>query len=308
MAGGLTRGQFQEGINLGGGGINFSKIGDMDSAKLDDILTGKSSVWGVSGSAGGLKALDDINPMTGTKTFQFTNNATAGSSSLDWFKIEEVIDDAYHGKVHEFSVQYQNEYSTSAVKFIMKAKTSGEVLYEEYLPTFIPDSNEGEELVFRFKVPKDGLVDWGCHILNGESSKKIRLDDVVITPILREIQETVFIEEADSMVRLHTANGYGSTANKIRRFATLVDKIGSAITYTDSATDGASFIIEEDGVYNISFSESQVSDQEYVGLSVNAPSLTAAIETVAYPTRLALSRASGTMADVSWSGYLKKAT
>lgn len=58
-----------------------------------------------------------------------------------------------------------------------------------------------------------------------------------------------------SMVRLNTANGYGSTNTKIRRFTNTVTNQGTDITYADSATLGASFTINTNGVYAISYSD-----------------------------------------------------
>lgn len=62
-----------------------------------------------------------------------------------------------------------------------------------------------------------------------------------------------------SMVRLNTANGYGSTNTKIRRFTNTVTNQGSDITYADSATLGASFTINSDGVYAISYTDNSAS-------------------------------------------------
>lgn len=53
----------------------------------------------------------------------------------------------------------------------------------------------------------------------------------------------------DNSVIVHSGNGYGSTNTKIRRFTTVGENLGSSITYADSATDGASFTINQTGVY-----------------------------------------------------------
>lgn len=58
-----------------------------------------------------------------------------------------------------------------------------------------------------------------------------------------------------SMVRLNTANGYGSTNTMIRRFTNVVTNQGTDITYADSATLGASFTINTNGVYAISYND-----------------------------------------------------
>jgi hypothetical protein len=61
--------------------------------------------------------------------------------------------------------------------------------------------------------------------------------------------------EGDSAVRLNTGNGFGSTNTSVRRFANTLDNLGSAITYTDSATLGASFLINETGMYNFMYND-----------------------------------------------------
>ena len=83
-----------------------------------------------------------------------------------------------------------------------------------------------------------------------------------------------------SMVRLHTANGYGSTNTVIRRFTTVVTNQGTDITYADSATLGATFTINTAGVYAISYSDQFVS-ASVMGLSLNSNQLTTVIHIIA---------------------------
>ncbi|MCB1949127.1 hypothetical protein, partial [Nitrosomonas sp.] len=59
----------------------------------------------------------------------------------------------------------------------------------------------------------------------------------------------------DNSVIVHSGNGYGSTNVKIRRFTTVEENLGSSITYADSATDGASFTINQDGVYALYYQD-----------------------------------------------------
>lgn len=111
----------------------------------------------------------------------------------------------------------------------------------------------------------------------------------------------------NSMVRLHTGNGYGSTNTVIPRFTTAVTNTGNAITYTDSATDGASFTINEDGIYYIAYSLAD-STQAYGGISLNSSQLTTSITGITAADRLAVSRQVGVGDNgfVSWSGLLSK--
>jgi hypothetical protein len=90
-----------------------------------------------------------------------------------------------------------------------------------------------------------------------------------------------------SVVRVHTANGYGSTNTCIRRFSTIVTNQGSDITYADSATLGASFTINTNGVYAISFSD-QFNGSDFMGISLNSNQLTTSIANITASTRIAI--------------------
>jgi len=112
----------------------------------------------------------------------------------------------------------------------------------------------------------------------------------------------------NSMVRLHTGNGHGSTNTAIRRFSTAVDNIGNAITYADSSTDGASFTINEDGLYYISYSDGRnASGQDNIGISLNSTQLTSNIATINAADRLIeeVNTPSNPSA-LSWAGQLSK--
>ena len=79
-----------------------------------------------------------------------------------------------------------------------------------------------------------------------------------------------------SYVRLNTANGYGSTNTKIRRFTNIVNNVGTDITYADSATLGGTFTINTAGVYSVSYSDQFTAGSE-MGVSINSTQLTTSI-------------------------------
>ena len=119
-----------------------------------------------------------------------------------------------------------------------------------------------------------------------------------------------------SKVRVNTHNGYGSTNTVIPRFTTTVEDVGSAITYADSSTDGASFTIEKAGVYSISHTHGSRGSAGigYAGISLNSTELTTAIITITAADRLASDVHSSTVAhstgaytkNASWTGWLDK--
>ena len=91
-----------------------------------------------------------------------------------------------------------------------------------------------------------------------------------------------------SYIRLNTANGYGSTNTKIRRFTNTVNNVGTDITYADSATLGATFTINTNGVYSASFND-QFNTTNNLGLSINSSQLTTNIELIAVADILSVS-------------------
>ena len=82
-----------------------------------------------------------------------------------------------------------------------------------------------------------------------------------------------------SYVFLNTANGYGSTNTKIRRFTNVVNNVGSDITYADSATLGATFTINTNGIYSASYND-QFNTTNNLGLSINSTQLTTSIDAI----------------------------
>jgi hypothetical protein len=107
------------------------------------------------------------------------------------------------------------------------------------------------------------------------------------------------------MVRLATANGSGSVATAIRRFLTVIAIQGADITYTDSATAGASFTINAPGVYSVSYSDS-FNVSGYVGLSLNSSQLSTAFDTINTSDKLMIcdTPIASSPYNVAWTGYL----
>jgi hypothetical protein len=84
-----------------------------------------------------------------------------------------------------------------------------------------------------------------------------------------------------SYVRLNTANGYGSTNTKIRRFTNIVNNVGTDITYADSATLGGTFTINANGVYSVGYNDQFAGGPEQLGFSRNSTQLTTGITGIA---------------------------
>ena len=89
----------------------------------------------------------------------------------------------------------------------------------------------------------------------------------------------------DHIVTVHSGNGHGSTNTMIRRFTTLMTNTGTAITYADSAANGASFTINEAGLYEIFYRDYGTANTN-VGVSVNSAELTTAVQSILVATWL----------------------
>lgn len=95
-----------------------------------------------------------------------------------------------------------------------------------------------------------------------------------------------------SEVWLETGNGFGSTNTRIRRFTNSVVNTGSDITYADSATLGATFTINQDGIYAIDAVDSNTAAAFKHGISVNSNQLTTDIGIITASHRLGFAHTS----------------
>jgi hypothetical protein len=116
--------------------------------------------------------------------------------------------------------------------------------------------------------------------------------------------------ESDSSVRVDVANGFGSTATRIRRFSNIRDNIGTDVEYTDSSVNGASFTIKSSGTYSISFSSTSDSGGVVSAISRNAIgselSTDATTLVANSPEKILANGANAVSEDsvASWTGYL----
>jgi hypothetical protein len=108
-----------------------------------------------------------------------------------------------------------------------------------------------------------------------------------------------------SEVYVSNGNAHGSTNNKIRRFTTVNNNTGTAITYADSGTDGASFTINEEGLYAAYYGDTHDSGLQYHGITLNSTNLTTAINSLAHPEALCICTCS-TAAAPATTGFVKR--
>ena len=142
--------------------------------------------------------------------------------------------------------------------------------------------------------------------------KKVGVFTTDASSLIYESQglKSEIIPEPSSLVKLDTGNGHGSTNTCIRRFTNVRENWGVDITYSDSATLGGSFLINTDGIYDITYVDSFGSTASPYGISADSATLSTGISTIAVAT--VLSRSTCNVAQnydaCSYSGFLAAGT
>lgn len=102
------------------------------------------------------------------------------------------------------------------------------------------------------------------------------------------------------------ALNYGSSSTAIRQIVTTKYAYGSAITYANSASLGTTFTINEDGLYDISYADSNAVAPIF-GISVNSNQLTTSIDSISEATFVTEQKSltSGALTPISVTVFLR---
>jgi hypothetical protein len=108
--------------------------------------------------------------------------------------------------------------------------------------------------------------------------------------------------DSDSCVQLNGAGAvpYGSSATTTRRFASVVQNIGTDIEYIDNPTLGGQLIVKSAGIYHISYTEASDSSATSSGISINVNGLAVASDRDLLNSAVTTNRFN----NANWSGYL----
>lgn len=311
---------------LTGTGGNVSLLNDATFLFFYDATTQRWALAGGtgSGSGGGSGSLDTLF----TQTFE---NAILSDFTQTGLIIDTTATDVINGAksaklIHQSgvpqsfmqSIVLPNKYRDSNLTLSLYTRgnaTAGNVtltitdltnmvtLATQSL-SFTNDKHGTENLV-SFDVPLTcALLGYQVTALAEAGTPNTFVDDISIYLTPSELVQTLLFTESDSMIRVNTQNGNGSTATSIRRFSNLVESYGNSILYADSATLGSSFTILEDGIYEISYND-EVSTLVTIAITKNASALTGTSEALAANQRLATSTGSANFAThCSWQGRL----
>jgi len=89
------------------------------------------------------------------------------------------------------------------------------------------------------------------------------------------------------VVTAHSGNGTGALNTKFRRFSTVKENVGTAITYADDANYGGTFTINEPGDFSITYGDcNKASAYGGYGVTVNSTQGTTSIWSVTSSTRI----------------------
>jgi hypothetical protein len=114
----------------------------------------------------------------------------------------------------------------------------------------------------------------------------------------------------NSMVRLAPATGFGSTNTRIRTYtATPITTTGTDITYTSSATNGDSWVVNTTGVYSVTCVDEGNTGAPTFGITLNSTDYASDLYLVAAANRLVMTTvgSGNTRAAISWTGLLTAA-
>ena len=140
--------------------------------------------------------------------------------------------------------------------------------------------------------------------INGTLTKKLSYiyDEIMI--ISNNANWLVLHDTSSSYVRMSLGNGYGSSSTIIRKYTNTLANVGTAITLDNSATLGATFTINEKGVYAIAMTE-VTNSSFHAGISLNSNQLTTGITSITAAHCLAVSQiTTNNEATITWVGVL----
>lgn len=273
---------FQEfGSGSGGGGLDTFYTEDFETTLIGSIDSGNNATFLGGGSIAGTLVYETTNPIAGTQSLKLTQ---AAGSLNDYVALPAItLDDKEKGNSIGFNHYFTYDGDAGDIEVIvwdvtnavqLVANVSGEqtkyytnkgnptrFTVQVYPPTTATTLRVG----FQVKVANSGAI---LVVDDFEGSSNPFVGKSLLEPL------------AVSQIRLHTGNGRGSTNIAIRRFATVVENIGTDITYTDSTTDGATFTVNSDGWYEISYADVSASAASTYGISLNSTQLTTGIQSI----------------------------
>lgn len=260
------------------------------SVSTTSLPSNKEFSWRVTLPISSLQASTPaviINPNIGpwqTYTPTFTGFGTVSTQSFRWRQVGESIE--IQGRftsgtvtATEARISLPNNYvSSSSYSSLEVVGYAGSTNNDQQIGVLIEPSVS----YFTFGRSNSG----GVSILTkANGNNTISNGDSLSFRVMVQVQglsAAGVINNPRSEIVVDTGNGSGSTNTGVRRFANTRKSTGSAITYADSATNGASFTINEDGLYTVNYWDNNTVSDILIGITVNSSNLTGAVNTITY--------------------------
>lgn len=230
-----------------------------------------------------------ITPVSGTSDYVkyrfFLQDALASQSlKLEWYQkpLSGYTNDDI--KV-ELWINDQTDYAGSFTEVPLASDITGDTLIQNVTERFSTTFTSGDAT--------DSEKSYELRFYRTSGTTALVLQNVIVGPGngAADSEATTsalgLTYQPNAQVWVNTGNGYGSTNDKIRRFTTTVSSVGTGITYADSASAGASFTINEDGIYAIDYADSSSAAALQIGVSLNSSQLTTAIGAITAADRIA---------------------
>jgi hypothetical protein len=228
-------------------------------------------------------------------TYTETNGSpTAPPTSIDGIKIyngntwgssdnnnEPTRYEIFIGKNKNFKIETYASSGRTGFADITPSNLNGNI-ERGYFTSYDP-SNGIFTITANREGGSNGVVHQSAMGQDGNNS----VSDIYFDVIVSENALAVGVQSPRSEIYVYGGNGLGGTATKIRRYTTTGTSLGNAVTYADSAANGASFTINETGVYTLAVSASMATPGE-IGFSKNSTQLTTNLSSITAADRLAI--------------------
>jgi hypothetical protein len=294
-------------VEVGSGGV-----GSLDILFAQDFESASLSSFTQTGLA-----LDTVDPLHGKVSAKLTHQAGVSPTNDQSFKQIVAVDRKFRGKNATIELTVKSAASAGNVVLKITDETgSTDLVVSEQLQ--LSNNAGGASSSVSFDIPETCLsLSYTITALPEAGSPVTIIDDVYCALTASNLFQSGVVQEEDSTIQLQEANGYGSTATKIRRFVNTQLYRGSDILYQDSDVNGATFTVLSSGIYHIDYIDQAVGGTAaFLGITKNESAVTTNISVLASNTDnvsvLSVSRrydastdAAFLSANCSWSGYLE---